>query len=123
MASTRLANNTKRGFLVVAVACLPFCGVASAQIVQPIPKTLINSPSKNVEVFSLGYGAGVANYMCFESLKQNLSQSAGNQILSNYKKWIAQQKTVKMSYFKQGFNLEVLQFNQAFPSNPCRFKL
>ena len=123
MASTRLANNTKRGFLVVAVACLPFCGVASAQIVQPIPKTLINSPSKNVEVFSLGYGAGVANYMCFESLKQNLSQSVGNQILSNYKAWITQQKTVKMSYFKQGFNLEVLQFNQAFPSNPCRFKL
>ena len=123
MASTRLANNTKRGFLVVAVACLPFCGVASAQIVQPIPKTLINSPSKNVEVFSLGYGAGVANYMCFESLKQNLNQSAGNQILSNYRAWITQQKTVKMSYFKQGFNLEVLQFNQAFPSNPCRFKL
>ena len=123
MASTRLANDTKRGFLVAAVACLPFCGVASAQIVQPIPKTLINSPSKNVEVFSLGYGAGVANYMCFESLKQNLSQSVGNQILSNYKAWITQQKTVKMSYFKQGFNLEVLQFNQAFPSNPCRFKL
>ena len=108
---------------MAAVACLPFCGIASAQIVQPIPKALINSPSKKVEVFSLGYGAGVANYMCFESLKQNLSQSAGNQILSNYKAWITQQKTVKMSYFKQGFNLEVLQFNQAFSSNPCRFKL
>ena len=43
--------------------------------------------------------------------------------LLEVQEWIAQQKTVKMSYFKQGFNLEVLQFNQAFPSNPCRFKL
>ena len=54
MASNRLANNTKRGFLIVAVACLPFSGIASAQIVQPIPKALINSPSKNVEVFFTG---------------------------------------------------------------------
>ena len=115
------SNIIKKCLLIVA--CLPLFDVAAAQIVQPIPKTLINSPSKKVDVFSLGYGAGVANYVCFEALKQNLSQSAGNQILANYKKWINQQNTVKMSYFKQGFNLEVLQFNQAFPSNPCRFKL
>ena len=115
------SDNLKKWLLLVTL--FPFFDVAAAQVVQPIPKTLINTPSKKVEVFSIGYGAGVANYMCFESLKQNLSQSAGNQILGNYKRWINQQNTVKMSYFKQGFNLEVLQFNQAFPSNPCRYKL
>ena len=120
-----MLKGNSRAWLLSALllSSLPLFGTASAQIVQPIPKSLIKSPTKKVEVFSMGYGAGVANYMCFEGLKQNLSLPAGKEILSNYKRWLAQQQTVKTSFFRQGFNQEVLQFNQAFPNNPCRFKL
>ena len=76
----------------------------------------------------MGYGAGVANYMCFESLKTKPSIAGGNEflrnyeILKNYKRWINQQQTVRYNYFRQGFNLEVQQFNQAFTNNPCPFR-
>ena len=108
--------------LLLLIFTLPIYDVASAQIVQPIPKSLIQSPSEKVEVFSMGYGAGVANYMCFESLKTKLSNAQGNEILENYKRWINQQQTISFNHFRQGFNSEVQQFNQAYTNNPCRFR-
>ena len=111
---------TKRWLLLIFT--LPFFDVASAQIVQPIPKNLIQAPTKKIQVFSLGYGAGVANYMCFEALKSKLSLAQGNEILESYRRWINQQQTVNFNHFSQGYNFEVQQFNQAFPNNLCPFR-
>ena len=113
--------------LFLLIFTFPFFDAASAQIVQPIPKKLIQSPSNKVEAFSMGYGAGVANYMCFESLKTKLSIAGGSEvlknyeILNNYKRWINQQQTVSFNHFRQGFNSEVQQFNQAYTNSPCPF--
>ena len=113
--------------LLLLIFTLPFFDAASAQIVQPIPKKLIQSPSNKVDAFSMGYGAGVANYMCFESLKTKPSIAGGNEflknreILKNYKRWINQQQTVSLNHFRQGFNFEVQQFNQTYINSPCPF--
>ncbi len=52
---------------------------AMAQILPPppLPENLIEEIDDGIRLFSLGYGAGVAKYMCFESPKGNLSKSEG----------------------------------------------
>ena len=58
---------------------------AMAQILPPLPEILIEESGDGINLFSLGYGAGVANYMCFESLKGNLAKSEGDEISAKYK--------------------------------------
>ncbi len=98
-------------------------GQGHAQIVQPIAPQTIQKTGDALEAFSLGMGVGIANYMCFEALKGHLDPTTGNNILGLYTQWFDQQTTYQRKPFMTGFNLEVRQFNQAFPVNPCPYSL
>lgn len=96
---------------------------ADAQIVQPVPLQTIQQTRNAIEAFSMGMGDGVANYMCFEALKGNLNRATRNNILDLYQQWFDQQRSYQIESFIKGFNLEVSQFNQVYPSNRCPFVL
>ena len=60
---------------------------AKAQIIPPLAEDLIGENGDEISIFSLGYGAGVANFMCFEALKDNLVTALGDEILDQCKLW------------------------------------
>jgi len=92
-----------------------------AQILPPLPENLIAESGDGISLFSLGYGAGVANYMCFESLKGNLAKSEGDEILAKYKLWFENQNSYQFDVFAEGYGLEMESFNQTFQDHDCNF--
>ena len=69
----------------------------------------------------MGYGAGVANYMCFESLKGNLAKTEGDEILTKYKLWFENQTSYQFDVFAKGYKMEMESFNQTFQDHDCNF--
>ena len=65
----------------------------------------------------MGMGVGVANHV--RALKGNLDRATG-EILSLYQQWFNQQNSYKIQPFIKGFNLEIGQFNRAFPATAAR---
>ena len=55
-----------KGSAVVLFVSTYVASTATAQIVPPLPECLIVETGDRINSFSLGYGAGVANYMCFK---------------------------------------------------------
>ena len=94
---------------------------AAARIVPPLAEGLIRESTDGMSSFSLGYGAGVANYMCFETLKGNLSKSEGDEILAKYKLWFENQDSYQFDFFAKGYRLEMESFNKTFPDYNCNF--
>ena len=92
-----------------------------AQILPPLPEILIEDSGDGINLFSLGYGAGVANYMCFESLKGNLVKSEGDENLAKYKLWFENQNSYQFDVFAEGYGLEMESFNQTFQDHDCNF--
>ena len=74
-----------------------------AQILPPLPENLIEERGDGINLFSLGYGAGVANYICFESLKGNCAKSEGDEILAKYKLWFKNQSSYHFDVFAEGY--------------------
>ena len=68
---------------VVFIVSISVTASAMAQILPTLPENLIEERGEGINLFSLGYGARVANYMCFESLKGNLVKSEGDEILAD----------------------------------------
>ena len=91
------------------------------QILPPLPENLIAESGDGISIFSLGYGAGVANYMCFESLKGNLAKSEGDEILAKYKLWFENQTSYQFDVFAEGYKLAMESFNQTFQDHDCNF--
>ena len=60
---------------------------AKAQIIPPLAEDLIGENGDEISIFSLGYGAGIVNFMCFEALKDNLVAALGDEILDQCKLW------------------------------------
>jgi hypothetical protein len=109
---------------VLAVIFIVSTSVTSsvmAQILPPLPENLIAESGDGISLFSLGYGAGVANYMCFESLKGNLAKSEGDEILAKYKLWFENQSLYQFDVFAEGYGLEMESFNQTFQDHDCNF--
>ncbi len=104
--------------LTVATSC---ASSATAQVVPPLSKSLIEDSADRISSFSLGYGAGVANYMCFEALKGNLSKFDGDEILAKYKLWFENQELYQFDRFTKGYLLEMANFNKIFSGNHCKF--
>ena len=94
---------------------------ATAQFVPPLAEGLIRESADSISSFSLGYGAGVANYMCFEALKGNLSKSGGDEILAKYKLWFENQDSYQFDLFAKGYRLEMENFNKTLPDYNCNF--
>ena len=92
-----------------------------AQILPPLPENLIEERGQGINLFSLGYGARVTNYMCFESLKRNLVKSEGDEILAKYKLWFENQTSYQFDVFAKGYKLEMESFNQTFQDHDCNF--
>ena len=55
-----------KGLAVVLIVSTSIASTATAQIVPPLPECLIVETGDRINSFSLGYGAGVANYMYFK---------------------------------------------------------
>ena len=72
---------------VVFIVSTSLTSPVMPQILPPLPENLIAESGDGINLFSLGYGVGVANYMCFESLKGNLAKPEGDEILTKYKLW------------------------------------
>lgn len=102
---------------------LSIASMATAQIVPPLPKSSLAEGGDRVGAFSLGYGAGVANYMCFEALKGNLNKLDGDDILAKYKLWFENQDLYQYDQFKTGYLLEMKNFNSTIAGNYCKFSL
>ncbi|WP_115126286.1 hypothetical protein [Synechococcus sp. GEYO] len=92
-----------------------------AQILPPLAEDLIAESGDGISLFSLGYGARVANYMCFESLKGNLAKPEGDEILAKYKLWFENQTSYQFDVFAKGYKLEMESFNQTFQDHDCNF--
>ena len=101
-------------FVVALTAPVFAASIANAQFVPPLSKSLIEDSGDTTSSFSLGYGAGVANYMCYEALKGNLAKVDGDEILAKYKLWFENQKTYQFNQFIKGYLLEMENFNQVF---------
>ena len=108
-------------FVVALTASVFAASIANAQVVPPLSKQLIEESGDSTGSFSLGYGAGVANYMCYEALKGNLAKVDGDEILAKYKLWFENQKTYQFNQFIKGYLLEMENFNQVFTENHCKF--
>ena len=106
---------------VVFIVSTSVTSSAMAQILPPLPENLIEERGDGISLFSLGYGAGVANYMCFESLKGNLAKSEGDEILAKYKLWFENQSSYQFDVFAEGYGLEMESFNQTFKDHDCNF--
>ena len=108
-------------FVVALTASVFAASIANAQVVPPLSTKLIEDSGDSTSSFSLGYGAGVANYMCYEALKGNLAKVDGDEILAKYKLWFENQKTYQFNQFIKGYLLEMENFNQVFTENHCKF--
>ena len=118
----RLFNNA--GVIAFGLtASLSIASLAAAQVVPPLPKSSIEKSPDRISSFALGYGAGVANYMCYEALKGNLTKFDGNEILAKYKLWFENQNLYQYEQFKMGYSLEMANFNKTYPGNYCDFSL
>ena len=106
---------------VVFIVSTSVTSSAMAQILPPLPENLIEERGDGISLFSLGYGAGVANYMCFEALKGNLSKSEGDEILAKYRLWFENQSSYQFDVFADGYGLEMESFNQTFKDHDCNF--
>ena len=106
---------------VVFIVSTSLTSSVMAQILPPLPENLIAESGDGISLFSLGYGAGVANYMCFESLKGNLAKSEGDEILAKYKLWFENQNSYQFDVFAEGYGLEMESFNQIFQDHDCNF--
>jgi len=106
---------------VVFIVSTSLTSSVMAQILPPLPENLIAESGDGISLFSLGYGAGVANYMCFESLKGNLAKSEGDEILAKYKLWFENQSFYQFDVFAEGYGLEMESFNQTFQDHDCNF--
>ena len=106
---------------VVFIVSSSLTSSVMAQILPPLPENLIAESGDGITLFSLGYGAGVANYMCFESLKGNLAKSEGDEILAKYKVWFENQTSYQFDVFAKGYKLEMESFNQTFQDHDCNF--
>ena len=82
-----------KGLAVVLFVSTFVDSTATAQIIPPLAECLIVETGDRINSFSLGHGAGVANYMCFEALKGDLDKSVGDEILSKYKLWFENQSS------------------------------
>ncbi len=109
------------GLALLLMASASMASTAAAQIVPPLAEGLIRESTDGISSFSLGYGAGVANYMCFEALKGNLSKSGGDEILAKYKLWFENQDSYQFDLFAKGYRLEMENFNNTFPDYNCNF--
>ena len=106
---------------VVFIVSTSLTSSVMAQILPPLPENLIAESGDGISLFSLGYGAGVANYMCFESLKGNLAKSEGDEILAKYRLWFENQSSYQFDVFADGYGLEMESFNQTFKDHDCNF--
>ena len=106
---------------VIFIVSTSLTSSVMAQILPPLPENLIAESGDGISLFSLGYGAGVANYMCFESLKGNLAKSEGDEILAKYKLWFENQSFYQFDVFAEGYGLEMESFNQTFQDHDCNF--
>ena len=106
---------------VVFIVSISVTSSAMAQILPTLPEKLIEERGEGINLFSLGYGARVANYMCFESLKGNLVKSEGDEILAKYKLWFENQSSYQFDVFAEGYGLEMESFNQTFQDHDCNF--
>ena len=109
------------GLVLLLMASASIASTATAQIVPPLAEGLIEESGGGISSFSLGYGAGVANYMCFEALKGNLPKSEGDTILAKYKLWFENQSSYQFDLFVKGYVLEMESFNKTFPDYNCNF--
>ena len=82
-----------KGLAVVLFVSTFVDSTATAQIIPPLAECLIVETGDRFNSFSLGYGAGVENCMCFEALKGDLDKSVGDEILSKYKLWFENQSS------------------------------
>ena len=110
-----------KGLAVVLIVSTSMASTATAQIVPPLAEDLIEETGGGISSFSLGYGAGVANYMCFEALKGNLAKAEGDEILDKYKLWFENQNSYQFDLFAKGYQLETESFNKTFPDYNCNF--
>ena len=106
---------------VIFIVSTSLTSPVMAQILPPLPENLIAESGDGISLFSLGYGAGVANYMCFESLKGNLAKTEGDEILAKYKLWFENQSFYQFDVFAEGYGLEMESFNQTFQDHDCNF--
>ena len=70
------------GLAVVLIVSTSKDSTATAQIVPLLAGDLIEETGDGLCSFFFGYGAGVANYMCFIALKGNLTKAEGDEILN-----------------------------------------
>ena len=87
---------------VVLIVSTSVTSSAMAQILPPLPENLIEERGDGINLFTLGYGAGMANYMCFELLKGNLAKTEGDEILAKYKLWFENQSSYQFDVFAEG---------------------
>ena len=106
---------------IVLIVSTSVTSSAVAQILPPLAEGLIAESGDGISIFSLGYGVGVANYMCFESLKGNLAKSEGDEILAQYKLWFGNQDSYQFNVFVKRYILEMESFNQTFRNHDCNF--
>ncbi|KZR89715.1 hypothetical protein [Synechococcus sp. MIT S9508] len=106
---------------VVLIVSTSMASTATAQIVPPLAEGLIEETGDGISSFSLGYGSGIANYMCFEALKGNLAKVEGDEILDKYKLWFENQSSYQFDLFAKGYQLEMESFNKTFPDYNCNF--
>ena len=106
---------------IVLIVSTSVTSSAVAQILPPLAEDLIAESGDGISLFSLGYGVGVANYMCFESLKGNLAKPEGDEILAKYKLWFENQTSYQFDVFAKGYKLEMESFNQTFQDHDCNF--
>ena len=106
---------------IVLIVSTSVTSSAVAQILPPLAEDLIAESGDGINLFSLGYGVGVANYMCFESLKGNLAKPDGDEILAKYKLWFENQTSYQFDVFAKGYKLEMESFNQTFQDHDCNF--
>ena len=106
---------------IVLIVSTSVTSSAVAQILPPLAEDLIAESGDGISLLSLGYGVGVANYMCFESLKGNLAKSEDDEILAKYKLWFENQTSYQFDVFAKGYKLEMESFNQTFQDHDCNF--
>ena len=104
---------------IVLIVSTSVTSSAVAQILPPLAEDLIAESGDGISLFSLGYGVGVANYMCFESLKGNLAKPEGDEILAKYKLWFVNQTSYQFDVFAKGCKMEMESFNQTFQDHHC----
>ena len=106
---------------IILIVSTSVTSSAVAQILPPLAEDLIAESGDGISLFSLGYGVGVANYMCFESLKGNLAKPEGDEILTEYRLWFESQSSYQFDVFAKGYKMEMESFNQTFQDHNCNF--